>query len=56
MNEYFDLSDLRQELSDSRFYSHSFARKQQFKVNALEEQYIFLKSRAIYEFRSGCNS
>lgn len=37
MNEYFDLSDLRQELSDSRFYSHSFARKQQFKVNALKE-------------------
>lgn len=34
---YFDIYELQQELSDSRFYSHSFEMQQQFKVNALKE-------------------
>ena len=34
---YFDIYELQQELSDSRFYSHSFEMQQQIKVNALKE-------------------
>ena len=37
MSYYFDLEELRQEMSDSRFFSRRFETMLSFKLNSLKE-------------------